>query len=48
MPFELFEAGEGVARAHMLDRALAKWNARAVAVPSLARIVRMLKEHTVE
>lgn len=46
--FELFEAGEGVARAHMLDRALAKWNARAVAVPSLARIVRMLKEHTVE
>lgn len=28
MPFELFEAGEGVARAHMLDRALAKWNAR--------------------
>lgn len=30
------------------ERALEKWNERALAVPSLARIMRMLKEHTVE
>lgn len=30
------------------ERALEKWNERALTVPSLARIMRMLKEHTVE